>query len=256
MFRIFGYLRSPHRHQPNNPTTRRQHCRLEVEALEGRVVLSFAPVGPFPVGDFPNSVATGDFNGDGRLDLATANFRSNTVSIRLGDGGGGFALASDVATGSSPVTVAVGDFNRDGKPDLAIANLDGGTVSIRLGDGAGNFSGSTNIPVGTYPQPLALGDFNGDGWLDLAVGINVGGVKIRLNDGAGGWLSNLPDASGYAGYLAAEDFNGDGKLDLAYTEDANNAVRIHLGNGAGGFGSPMSIPIGGGPYPMAWGDFN
>jgi hypothetical protein len=91
----------------------------------------------------PYSVAVGDFNGDGKLDLAAANYNSNTISILLGDGTGNFTLASSPATGNFPNSVAVGDFNGDGKLDLAVTNACGsyppcnspGTVSILLGDG-------------------------------------------------------------------------------------------------------------------------
>ena len=71
----------------------------------------------------PYSVAIGDFNGDGKQDLAVANAGSNTVSIRLGDGLGGFSGSTNVSVGSGPYSVAIGDFNGDGKQDLAVANV-------------------------------------------------------------------------------------------------------------------------------------
>ena len=74
---------------------------------------------------------------------------SNTVSIRLGDGLGGFSGSTEVSVGSNPHSVAIGDFNGDGKQDLAVANANSDTVSIRLGDGLGGFSGSTEVSVGS-----------------------------------------------------------------------------------------------------------
>src|SRR5947207_14094192 len=74
------------------------------------------------VGSTPNSVAIGDFNGDGKQDLVVANYSSNTVSIRLGDGVGGFSGSTEVSVGNGPCSVAIGDFNSDGKQDLAVAN--------------------------------------------------------------------------------------------------------------------------------------
>src|SRR5262249_53752260 len=100
-----------------------RRCRPLVEALGERLVPSFAPAAPVAVGDEPFSVAVGDFNGDGRQDLAVANANSGSVSIRLGDGAGGFSPAPDVAAGSFPVSVAVGDFNGDGRPDPAVARF-------------------------------------------------------------------------------------------------------------------------------------
>ena len=86
------------------------------------------------MGTNPSSVAVADFNNDGNQDIATANGGSDTVSIRLGDGLGGFSGTTNVSVGSLPVSVAVGDFNNDGKPDIAAANFSSNTVSIRLGE--------------------------------------------------------------------------------------------------------------------------
>src|SRR5258708_11198224 len=92
--------------------------------------VSFAPHTDFGTGSIPFSVAVGDFNGDGKLDLAVANSDSNTVSILLGTGTGSFGPKTDFGTGAHPLSVAVGDFNGDGKLDLAIANSTDATVSI------------------------------------------------------------------------------------------------------------------------------
>jgi VCBS repeat protein/centrosomal CEP192-like protein/FG-GAP repeat protein len=112
-------------------------------------------------------VAVGDFNGDGKLDLAVASFLSNTLSILLGDGTGNFTLASSPVTGEYADSVAIGDFNGDGKPDLAVATERG--VLILLGDGSGNFTLASSPGGGVEPYSLAVGDFNGDGKLDLSV---------------------------------------------------------------------------------------
>ena len=76
----------------------------------------------FGAGANPDSVAVGDFNGDGKQDLAVANYISNNVSILLGDGAGHFSAPTDFDAGGGPDSVAVGDFNGDGNQDLAVAN--------------------------------------------------------------------------------------------------------------------------------------
>ena len=86
-------------------------------------------------------MAIGDLNGDGKPDLAVANYGSNTVSVLLGNGDGGFGAKTDFATGSDPYSVAIGDLNGDGKPDLAVANSSSNTVSVLLGNGDGQRSG-------------------------------------------------------------------------------------------------------------------
>src|SRR5262245_52523423 len=122
--------------------TRSRHIsRACFEPLETRQLLSFSPAASIPVGANPQDVVTADFNHDGRLDLATANFDSDSVSVLLGNGGGSFQPAKTSATGPTPVSLAAGDFNADGKLDLATANLNGfwdyNPVSILLGHGDG-----------------------------------------------------------------------------------------------------------------------
>ena len=83
--------------------------------------VSFFAAGTFGAGSDPLSVAVGDFNGDGKPDLAVANSGSNNVSVLLGNGDGTFQAAVNYGAGTEPYSVAVGDFNGDGKPDLAVA---------------------------------------------------------------------------------------------------------------------------------------
>src|SRR5262245_51615412 len=95
-----------------------KHPRLHVEALDDRCLPSFSPATSFPAGPNPRDVVTADFNNDGRLDLATANVDSNSVSVLLGTPMG-FAPASQSATTWAPDRLAVADFNHDGWLDLA-----------------------------------------------------------------------------------------------------------------------------------------
>jgi hypothetical protein len=135
------------------------------------------------------AAAVGDFNNDGKQDIATVD-QGNMVSIRLGDGMGGFSGSTNVSVGLNPQSsLAIGDFNSDGNQDFATANFNAHTVSVRLGDGTGGFTGSTEVSVGNGPLQVAVGDFNGDGKQDIAVAHlnSPSGVSIRLGDGAGGF---------------------------------------------------------------------
>src|SRR5690242_16956938 len=134
--------RSPRRGGPG------RRCRPEVEALDARLLPSFSPLGSFPVGDSPKSLAVGDFNGDGKPDLAAANPGSNTVSILLGLGAVGFRAEPDVPVGPGAFSVAVGDFNGDHHQDLAVTSEYSDAVNILLGNGTGGFSRAPDLPAG------------------------------------------------------------------------------------------------------------
>jgi len=201
---------------------------------------TFTPVSSSPAtGHCPCSMKVGDFNGDGKLDLAVANYNDNTVTILLGNGDGTFlpAIGLPVSVGANPTDLVSGDFNGDGKLDLAVANSTDNNLTILLGNGDGTFSPVTSSPAtGTTPFGLAVGDFNGDGKLDLAVSnFDVNTVTILLGNGDGTFApaASPPATAGPA--LVVGDFNGDGKLDLAVTGRGNSTVTILLGNGDGTF---------------------
>ena len=133
---------------------------------------SAASGSPITVGTSPQAVAIADFNGDGKLDLAVANY-SGSVSILIGNGSGGFTAASGspFTSGGMTASVVVGDFNGDGIADLAAGTYDTGSVAVFLGNGSGGFTAVTGspFPVGAGRGVIAVADFNGDGVQDLAV---------------------------------------------------------------------------------------
>ena len=218
----------------------------------------FATASKVPAGNGPKSLAVGDFNGDGKQDLAITNDSSNTVSIRLGDGSGAFTGTTNIQVGLNPRSIAIGDFNGDGKTDFATANYTANTVSIRLGDGTGGFIATNEVAVATNPNCIVVGDFNGDGRQDIAT-TNYGSanVSIRLGDGAGNFYGSGTVTAGTNPWsLALGDFNNDGKQDLLVANFGSNTVSVRMGDGSGAFTGSINIAVGANPKMIFVSDFN
>jgi hypothetical protein len=176
------------------------------------------------------SMAVGDFNGDGKPDLAVTNSGANGVSVFLNGENGLSAVAASPATGDSPTSIAAADFNGDGKLDLAVANSGSNNVTILLGNGDGTFTAAASPVTGTAPNSLAVGDFNGDGVPDLAVA-NGGSsnVTILLGNGDGTFTAAAsPAANTGSTSVTAADFNGDGKDDLVVTNSRDSSATALL----------------------------
>ncbi len=251
---------------PGGMATRTFNLTVTTTGCGGTSGFTSPAVPQVTVGTTPLSVAVGDFNGDGIQDFATTNFNSNTVSIRLGNGSGGFTSPAvpQVTVGLNPISLAVGDFNGDGIQDFAAANVSSNNVSIRLGNGSGGFTSPAvpEVTVGTQTRSVAVGDFNGDGIQDFAAAnLSSNNVSIRLGNGSGGFVSPaVPEVTVVSSpeSVAVGDFNGDGIQDLATANPNSNNASIRLGNGSGGFTSPAVPEVTFGTFPtsVAVGDFN
>src|SRR5205814_3905655 len=115
---------------------------------------SFSPATNLSTGSAPLSVAVGDFDGDGKQDLAVANYNSANVAIFLGNGAGSFVGPISFVTGINPLSLAVGDFDTDGKQDLAVARWNSTTVSILLRDCA--YPTTTKLTSSTNPSSYGM----------------------------------------------------------------------------------------------------
>ncbi|MCA2642153.1 FG-GAP-like repeat-containing protein, partial [Microcystis sp. M087S2] len=231
---------------------------ITVDGQAISVEMAFSAATNFTVGTSPISVTVGDFNGDGKSDLAVANYNSNNVSVLLGTGTGSFGAATNFTVGTGPISVTVGDFNGDGKSDLAVANRYSNNVSVLLGTGTGSFGTATNFSVGINPRSVTVGDFNGDGKSDLAVANRYSNnVSVLLGTGTGsfGPATNFTVGS-YPWSVTVGDFNGDGKSDLAVANVNSSTVSVLLGTGTGSFGAATNFTVGSSPYSVAVGDFN
>ena len=214
-----------------------------------------APVN-YAAGPGQNSMAIGDFNGDGKPDLAVANRNTNSVTVLLGNGDGTFRTGATYTAAFGPVSIAVGDFNGDGIPDLVIACADTRNMTVLLGNGDGTFRLGGNY-VSSSSASIAVGDFNGDGKADLVIPNAIDSVSVLLGNGDGTFQTAVNYAAGDGPYsVAVGDFNGDGKADLAVTNRYGNNLSVLLGNGDGTFRAAVNYATGIFPFSVAVGDFN
>lgn len=241
--------------------------------------VDFAPPKTYPVGTSPSAVAVGDFNSDGKPDIAVANSGSNNVSILLGNGDGTYQPAVNFDAGLSPNSIAVGDFNGAGKLDLAVfqigdqTNSVAGAVSILLGNGDGTFQTPKTTALTVFASGMAVADFNLDQKSDLAVsdssldssrGIVVATFSIFLGKGDGTFqpakqiLGPIPSS----GALASADFNRDSKPDLAVgtslevSVGSSSGFLILLGKGDGTFLQGATVFLAHPPDAITTGDLN
>ncbi|TAE90440.1 MAG: hypothetical protein EAY81_00780, partial [Bacteroidetes bacterium] len=181
----------------------------------------------------PNSIAIGDLDGDGKPDIATANFNTNNFSVFRNtstSGTIGFATKQDFSTGtnSQPVSVAIGDLDGDGKQDLALLNLGTATISVFRNTansgsiGSGSFAAKVDFATLANPRFVTMGDLNGDGKTDLVtVGMGLGGVSVFRNTTTGAGIASNSFAAkqdmspGLISFsVAIGDLDGDGKPDF------------------------------------------
>ena len=178
----------------------------------------------------------GDFNGDGKQDLAVLSAAgTGSVNIYLGNGNGTFQTAKNypvAASTSASRLLAVGDFNRDGIQDLVATNSALNQVAVILGNGDGSFQAPSAItPLALHPWNVVVGDINQDGFLDLAVasdGSSSASILQGNGDGTFKAFTTANTGASQVGSVAIGDFNGDGFPDLATTSAPDNSVYILL----------------------------
>jgi hypothetical protein len=234
-----------------------------VSVLLGNGDGTFQPAQNVAFGFVADSVAVGDFNGDGIPDLAVAldNFNPS-VEVLLGNGDGTFQAAVPYNAGNHALSVAVGDFTGSGILDLVVANYLDNNVSVLFGNGDGTFQAPRNFNVGTHPRSVTVGHFTGNDIMDIAVANgDSNNVSVLLGNGDGSFQPARNYAVGRDPYsVAVADLTGTGIADLVVADAGDiqgngSGVSVLLGNGDGTFRTTGMFAAGDSPYSVTVGDF-
>ncbi len=220
----------------------------------------FAPVLTHDVGGAAKSVVAGDFNGDGRIDIAVVTDPPSGLSVLTGDGSGGLCPPTRVETGAWPYAIDAGDLNGDGRDDLVVGTTFNRVLHVFLSEPDGLHFREYRRE-GSGPRQVELEDVNQDGIIDMVTlqwdVSGVFGVSLGLGDGTFSEMRFFA-LGGSVEEIAACDLNGDGRRDMVATDRIRNGLVACLGRGDGSFDAPIFTEVGPKyePRPIATGDFN
>ena len=219
---------------------------------------NFAAEVNYTSGGSTASVALGDVNGDGVMDLVSANQSADVASVMIGNGNGTFKAKTDYTIGVAAANVALADLNGDGFADIATANSGGGNVSVLLGNGNGTFKAKNDYTTMGQTEHIAIGDMNGDGSLDIVAATYASPVvSVLINNGNGTFKARNDYTTGTAPFsVEMGDFNGDGILDITTGNYSDGSISVLLGNGNGTFKARTDYTSAMGIYSVAVGDLN
>jgi hypothetical protein len=189
------------------------------------------------------SVVSADLDGDGDVDLVTANSRSDTVTVLRNNGDGTFAAGVAYAVGSSPASVTSADLDDDGDVDLMTANFNSNNVTVLHNNGDSTFAVGVAYAVGFGPLSVTSADLDGDGNADLVTAnFDSYTVTVLRNSGNGTFAAGVAYAVGSVpNSVTAADLDGDGDVDLVTASSWSNSVTVLLNGGSGDSIAPLAL---------------
>lgn len=184
------------------------------------------------VGVTPGSMAAGDFDGDGMVDLIVAEVLTHKLKTFRNLGQGTFGPPIDYLAGSQPSSVSAADLNGDGWLDIVVTNRSSDTLSVLKNTGNGTFAPKVSYAVVTSPSSAAIADFDSDGDMDLAIpSFTNETTSVLFNHGDGTFASNIQYPIGLSESIAAGDLDNDGDVDLALARLVGASVLLNDGQG-------------------------
>jgi hypothetical protein len=212
----------------------------------------------YATGDRPNFITVADVNGDGRLDIVSANNYSNNVSVLLGQVDGSMGAATNYPVGAAPSGVKAADINADGRTDIITANIYANTVSVLLGQAEGGFGAPIQYQSNADSGDLSVADLNADGRLDIVTAnMYANTVSVLLGQAGGGFETpTLYPVGAQPVSIVATDVNLDGRPDIIATNRVSSTISVLLGQAGGGFASAVNYPVGRDPSSSQVADVN
>ena len=225
-------------------------------ASDPAMVLAFGPCanptfsGPYPTDVGPGgatTLATADFDGDGKRDVVVAQGNSNQVALLRGNGDGTFQAPTYFTVGNSPTSVVNGDFNHDGHPDVAVSNSQSHSVSVLLNNGNSGFAPAVSYTVAGTSFSMVAMDLDADGNLDLAIGdasTSTTNVTVLYGNSDGTFAPAVLYPSGPSPTnIVVGDLDGDGKIDIAVPNTGTHTISILKNAGSRTFAAPVQITL-------------
>ena len=250
-----------------NRVARMMRATARPFVAQSNPAVDFAVLRDLNPGQEVSEITPGDFNGDGRADVALIETPGG-LAVMLGSSNG-LSSPTTLSVPATPAGVACGDFDGDGMLDLAVALQAAPGLAILHGNGDGTFAAAQPLafPLGLWA--IAAGDLDGDGRMDLAaVETSDSSLVVLLNAGGGSFPTavryTVPASNPWPWVgIALGDFDGDGRLDVATARivggsgtNPPRALSVHLNQGGGAFGSRSDYTLGVNPWTISAGDLD
>ncbi len=228
-----------------------------VEMVEGELVPRLEKAATLASGNFSQAVIARDLDGDGNIDIATANKNEATVSVFKGLGPGDYTRVADIPVAGHPMDIDAGDINGDGKADLILVSASGNVLTVLENKGSLSFDIYRTWKVGGYPVNVLARDMDGDGNVDM-IALNEATANITYvsNQGEGEFETRSYGVLAFPQGITTADIDNDGQPDILVSSRDTNSVFTLMNTGQGRFRNGTYFSVGDEPRSVAAADMD